>query len=178
MSFPRTNGMNDNKAPWQRTLRAFAGSGIDHPSETMAVGAREAAAIRAGLVAETWLSPVYCGEGRHAGYSVCNSADSGASGLFQDGILVGFYAGSVLWIAKAHRGLGLYVPLILAAAARRGGTVLPPGVVSQGYTAAGVEAHREAHRQAVATALAQGLPVPAAVLDEIRSESAALLSAG
>lgn len=169
--------MNDKPAPWQKTLRAFAGPGIDHPSEMMRVTAREAAAIRAQLVDQQWLPPVHTGAGRHAGYTVCNSADTCSSALFQDRVLVGFYAGSVLWIARAHRGLGLHVPLILAAAEQRGGTVLPPGVVSQGYTAAGVEAHREAHRHAIATALAQHLPVPAAVLSDIRAERPALTPA-
>jgi hypothetical protein len=139
----------------------------------MRVSAREAAAIRAELVGQKWLPPVYFGEDRHAGYSVCNSADSWSSALFQDGTVVGFYAGSVLWIAKAHRKLWLHVPLILAAAEHRGGTVLPPGVVSQGYTAAGVDAHRAAHRHAVTTALTQGLHVPSYVLDDIRHEQAA-----
>lgn len=169
--------MSDNKAPWQRTFRAFAGPGVDFPSEMMRVSAREAAAIRADLTARKWLSPVHVGEGRHAGYSVCNSVDSWSSALFQNGSMVGFYAGSALWIAKAHRELGLEVPLILAAAEHRGGTVLPPGVVSQGYTAACIAAHRSAHRHAIATALARGLLVPAVVLDEIRSEQAALAAA-
>lgn len=166
--------MNDNKAPWQRTFKAFAGPGVNHPSEMMKVSAREAAAIRAELIGEKWLPAVYVGVGRHTGYSVCNSADSWSSALFLDGTIVGFYAGSVLWIARAHRDLRLHVPLILAAAEHRGGTVLPPGVVSQGYTAAGVEAHREAHVHAVTTALTQGLSVPALVLDDIRRKRPAL----
>lgn len=169
--------MSYNKAPWQRTFRAFAGPGVDFPSEMMKVSAREAAAIRTDLVAQKWLLPVHVGEGRHAGYTVCNSADSWSSALFLDGIMVGFYAGSSLWIAKAHRDFGLHIPLILEAAEHRGGTVLPPGIVSQGYTAEGIAAHRSAHRHAIATALAQGLPVPAAVLDEARAGQAILAAA-
>lgn len=171
--------MSDQKILWQRTLREFAGPGIDHPSEMMQVGAREAAAIRADLLTQAWLPPVYSGQGRHAGYVVCNSADSWSSGVFLDGTLVGFYAGASLWIARAHRGLGLDLPLILAAAEQRGGTVLPPGVISQGYTAAGVEAHRAAHRHAVAMALSQGLAVPQAVLNDIdAAQPAASTAAG
>jgi len=157
--------MKDSKASWQRTLRAFAGPGIDYPSEMMKVTARDAAIIKAELLSQIWLPPVYVGEGQHAGYTVRNSTNDWSSALFQDSTLVGFYVGSALWIAKAHRGLRLDVPLILAAADHRGGTVLPPGVVSQGYTAEGIEAHRAAHRDVVASALAQGLPVPAAVRD-------------
>lgn len=169
--------MSDHKTLWQRTFRAFAGPGIDHPSEMMEVSAREAAVIRADLVTQAWLPAIYSGQGRHAGYTVCNSADSWSSGLFLNGTLVGFYAGAALWIAKAHRGLGLDLPLILAAADHRGGTVLPPGVISQGYTAAGVEAHRAAYRHAIATALAQGLAVPKVVLDDVRSDRQATSAA-
>lgn len=164
--------MNDKKEPWQRTFEDFAGSGIDNPSEMMAVSSGEAATILAELADEEWLPPAHAGEGRNAGYTVCNAAHSWDTALFHAGRIVGFYAGSVLWIAKAHRGLGLDVPLILAAADHRGGSVLPPGVVFQGYKAAAINAHRAAHRHAIATALAKGLPVPAAVLEELRREQA------
>lgn len=157
--------MNDNKdTPWQRTFEAFAGRGIHHPSDTMRVGESEARTLLADLAALEWAAPACAG----AGYLVRNATRSWSTALFQAGKVVGFYAGSSLWIAPAHRGRGMSSPLILAAATHRGGTVLPPGVVFQGYTAAGLAAHRAAHRLAVLTALAGGLPVPEAVLAELR----------
>lgn len=159
--------MNDKNAPWQRTFEAFAGHGIHRPSHMMRVTESEARTILAGLDALYWLAPAYVGAEQHAGYSVCNAADTWSTALFHAGAIVGFYAGSSLWIAKAHRGRGLSTPLILTAAAQRGGTVLPPGVVFQGYTPASIIAHRSAHSHAVLTAAAAGLPVPAAVLEEM-----------
>lgn len=166
--------MKDKKAAWQRGFEAFAGRGIRHPSEMMRVTDGEARALRAGLAALDWEAPAYVGSGRHAGYTVCNAKQKCATALFHASTLAGIYAGSYLWIAPAHRGRGLSTPLILAAAAQRGGGILPPGIVLQGYTAAGVAAHRSAHRQAVLTALADGLPVPAAVLEEMRRDGADL----
>lgn len=160
----------NNKAPWQRTFRAFAGPGIDRPSDMMRVSEREAAGRLAELAALAWREPIPAGSGRHAVYALRNAADSWCTTLFQGDSMVGFYAGSYLWIAPAHRGLGLSTPLILAAADHRGGGTLPPGVVFQGYTAGGVAAHRSAHRHAVLTALAEGLPVPPPVLAEIRAQ--------
>ena len=160
--------MSDKKAPWQRSFEAFAGRGIHQPSDMMRVAESEARTLLAGLVAQDWLAPVYAGTGRHAGYTVGNATETCSTALFHAGTIVGFYAASSLWIAKAHRGLGLSTPLILAAAGQRGGAILPAGVVVQGYTPAGVAAHRSAHSHAVLTAVAEGLPVPAAVLAEMR----------
>lgn len=168
--------MDDYEAPWQRTFESFAGPGIDHPSEAMKVSSAEALEQLAELADQQWQPPAHIGEGRHAGYTVRNAVDGWNTALFHRGAIVGFYAGSQLWIAKPHRGKGLYVPLILTAAEHRGGTVLPPGVVFQGYTAAGIGAHRAAHRHAVTTALAQGLPVPAEVLAEQQAEQDAAIA--
>ena len=166
--------MNDKKAPWQRTFAAFAGRGILRPSDMMRVTESEARSLRAGLAALDWLAPVYAGVGRHAGYTVRNAAKTKtypySTALFHGGAIVGFYAGSSLWIARAHRSLGLSTPLILAAAGQRGGSILPPGIVLQGYTPAGVVAHRAAHRHAVLTALAERRAVPAAVLAELDAD--------
>lgn len=155
--------MDGDRAPWQHTFLAFAGPGIRHPAETLRVTEAEARAIRADLAPLAWQAPAWAGTGRHRGYAVCNAIGAWTTALFCGDGLAGFYAGSYLWIDPAHRGRGLAAPLILAAARHRGGTVLPPGVVVQGYTPAGLAAHRSAHRRAVAAALARGLPVPAAV---------------
>lgn len=169
--------MNDKRAPWQRTFESFAGPGIHDPSEMMKVSDSDAGVIIPELSAVKWLPPAYIGEGRHAGYSIRNGVDTWATVLFHGEGVAGFYVGSSLWIAKPHRGRGLHVPLILVAARQRGGTVLPPGVVFQGYTAAGIAAHRGAHRHAVAIALAEGLPVPEEVLREIQPQVEAILAA-
>jgi hypothetical protein len=156
-------------APWQKTFRAFAGPGIDHPSSAMRVDDDEAAAILADLAQADWSAPAYLGSGRHAGYAIHHARQGCVTALFGADGMVGFYAGSYLWIASEHRGLGLSTPLILAAAGQRGGSVLPPGVVVQGYTRAGLVAHRTAHRHAVMAASVAGLPVPAAVLAGIKT---------
>lgn len=158
--------MNNHQAPWQRTFEAFAGPGIYKPSDMMRVSDAEAQVLLPGLRLLPWQEPAYRGTGRHGGYSIRNTDDAWATALFHGSEMVGFYAGSSLWISQAHRGLGLSTPLIVEAACRRGGTTLPAGVVFQGYTPVGVIAHRAAHRHAVLTALAQGLPVPAAVREE------------
>ncbi len=147
-------------APWQRTFAAFAGPGIAHPSDTLRVTDGDAAAILADLAGETWQPAAPAGEGRHRDYSLRHTADLGTTALFLGGVIVGFYAGSYLWLRREHQGRGLSTPLILAAAAVRGGTVLPPGVALQGYTHAGLAAHRAAHTHAILTALAEGRPVP------------------
>jgi hypothetical protein len=161
-------------APWQKTFRAFAGPGIDHPSDSMRVSDDEAAARLAEFGQLEWSAPVYVGTGRHAGYTIHHAGDACITALFDADGIVGFYAGSYLWIAGDRRGEGLSTPLILAAAEQRGGSVLPPGVVVQGYTRAGLVAHRRAHRHAVATAIAAGLPVPA----EVRRDCPAAKAAG
>ena len=150
-------------APWQKTFRAFAGPGIDHPSDSMRVSDDEAAARLADFGRLEWSAPVYVGAGRHAGYAIHHARDACVTALFDADGVVGFYAGSYLWIAGDHRGAGLSTPLILAAAEHRGGSVLPPGVVVQGYSRAGLVAHRTAHRHAVTTAIAAGMPVAADV---------------
>ncbi|TXG96700.1 MAG: hypothetical protein E6R09_13750 [Rhodocyclaceae bacterium] len=146
-------------APWQKTFRAFAGPGIDHPSTAMRVDDDEAAAILADLGRLDWSAPVHVGSGRHAGYAIHHAREASVTALFGADGIVGFYAGSYLWIAREHRGLGLSTPLILAAAEQRGGSVLPPGVVVQGYTPAGLAAHRTAYDHAVLTAIAASQPV-------------------
>lgn len=159
--------MPAHHAPWQRTLTAFAGRGIAQPSEMMRVSDDEAAAILATLSGVDWLLPTYMGQGRSEEYRVANATKPATSGLFHGDRVVGFYVASYLWIDRAHRGRGLAVPLILTAACQRGGTVVPPGVVLQGYTRGGVAAHRAAHGHAVRRALAAGLPVPPAVRAEV-----------
>lgn len=157
-------------AIWKKSFAEFAGPGCEYPSETVRLGASEAKAILAELPALHWLAPVWSGSGRQRGYRICNAAGTWSTALFVDEQIVGFYHGSYLWIASAHRATGLSIPLILAAAGHRGGRCMPPDVVFQGYTAASLAAHRAAHSHAVLTALAEGLPVPAEVLAELHRE--------
>lgn len=155
-------------APWQRTFAEFVGPGRHHPSVTLRVDEDEARTILARLAGATWGEPVHVGAGRHQGYAIRHAVDDTVTGLFLDDALVGFYAGSYLWIARPHRGRGLSLPLIVAAAEARDGTVLPPGIALQGFTPLSLAAHRAAHTHAVLTAVAQGKPVPSAVLAEAR----------
>lgn len=156
-------------SPWQRTFPAFAGPGIAHPSDTLRVGDGEAAVIIAGLATKSWAAPVYFGGGRHREYTIAHAHEGCVTALFGADGIIGFYASSYLWIAMEHRGMGLSTPLILAAATQRGGTVIPPGVVLQGYTPAGLAAHRSAHRHAVLDALARGCKLPPAVRRELEA---------
>lgn len=157
-------------APWQRTFAEFVGPGRHHPSSSMRVADDEARELLLGLEGLAWQPPVHAGNGRHAGYTIRNAASEPVTALFLGAHIVGFYAGSYLWIAGPHRGRGLSVPLILAAAEARDGTVLPPGVIVQGFTPHGLAAHRAAHTHAVLTAAACALPVPSRVLDELRPD--------
>jgi len=147
-------------APWQKTFSAFAGPGIDHPSDSMRVSDDEAAARLADFGRLEWSAPVYVGAGRHAGYAIHHARDACVTALFDADGVVGFYAGSYLWIAGDHRGAGLSIPLILAAAEHRGGSVLPPGVVVQGYSRAGLAAHRAAYDHVALSANPAGKRVP------------------
>lgn len=135
----------------QRTFEDFAGRGVRHPSDSMRVSDGEALLLLEGLADTRWGTPVWIGRHRHAGYSIRHAPEF-VTGLFAEGDLAGFYAGSYLWLDRRHRGRGLSVPLILAAAENRGGTVLPPGVVVQGYTAAGLAAHRSAYERSLQAA--------------------------
>lgn len=148
---------------------AFAGPGIAHPSDSLRVGEDEAASILANLATSEWSPPVHIGTCRHAGYRIHHARDACITALFSAAGIVGFYAGSYLWIARQHRGRGLSTPLILAAAEQRGGTIMPPGVVLQGYTTVGLAAHRAAHTHAVLTALASGVELLPEVLQELET---------
>jgi hypothetical protein len=161
-----SNQHNNMTAPWQNTFRAFAGPGIDHPSDSLRVSEDEAAEIIAQLATSAWAAARPLGPERHRQYTIADARTGCVTALFGADGIVGFYAGSYLWIASAHRRRGLAIPLILAAAEQRGGTVVPPGVVAQGFSPTGLLAHRAAHRQAVLTALAAGRPVPPAVIAE------------
>lgn len=155
-------------APWQNTFLAFAGPGIAHPSDTLRVSESEAAEIIAELATSAWAPPLQVGAEHHRQYTIAHAQAGCITALFGADGIVGFYAGSYLWIAPAHRRRGLSTPLILAAAEQRGGTVVPPGVVAQGFSPAGLIAHRSAHLHAVLTAIAAGWPVPPAVIAECR----------
>lgn len=156
-------------APWQRTFRTFAGPGIDFPSDSMRITDDEAAAVLERLTQSTWSPELPSGAGCGTGFTLRHARRECVTALFARNDVAGFYAGSYLWIARAYRGHGLSVPLILAAAMRRRGTVLPPGVVVQGFTNAGLAAHRAAHRRAVHAALQAGQAVPSAVREEVCS---------
>jgi GNAT superfamily N-acetyltransferase len=157
---------------WEMSFAEFAGPGIHHPSDSMRVDDDEAKLIVADLAVSegvpTMLRPV----GRQGRYVLGQVAGAAHTLLLADKRIVGFYAGSYLWIDRAHRGHGLSRPLILAAARHRAGRALPPGVVFQGYTGAGLAAHRSAHARAVGAAIAAGLPVPAPVQFEWQAQTA------
>lgn len=156
-------------AIWKKSFTDFAGPGCQYPSETMRLDESEASSILADLPTQQWQAPVWTGSGKQLGYRICHAAKASSTALFAAEQIVGFYHGSYLWIASAHRTCGLSIPLILAAASQRGGICMPPGVVFQGYTAISLAAHRAAHRHAIRQALAEGLPVPPAVLAEQHS---------
>ncbi len=156
---------------WTKTFAQFAGPGIRHPSDTMRVDDAEAATIVAELAAHGHVPTILRPTGRNRTYAVGHVAGAPHSLLLADKRIVGFYVGPYLWIAKEHRGHGLATPLILTAAESRGGTVLPPGVVVQGFTGRGLRAHRAAHRHAVRAALAAGQPVPSAVVAELEGST-------
>lgn len=151
-------------ASWQKTFSEFAGSGIDYPSSMLRVSDAEAQEIVGRLALPASPELLYGGQGRHAGYRIVPAEEEGGVVLLKCSKVVGFYLEAYLWIAPHCRGLGLSTPLILAAAARRGGGMLMPGVVVIGYTPASIAAHRAAHSHAVLTALAHGLPVPPAIV--------------
>lgn len=157
---------------WEKSFAEFAGPGIHHPSDSMRVDDDEAAMIVADLAAREHVPTVLCPAGRSRGYAVGHVAGTPHHTLLlAEKRIVGFYVGSYLWIARPHRGRGLATPLILAAADSRGGTVLPPGVVVQGFTGRGLRAHRTAHRHAVRSAIAAGRPVPSAVIAEFEASA-------
>ena len=149
-------------APWQRSFLEFAGPGIDRPSDSLRVTDDEAADILARLAPLAWSPqlPARLSQNslRNAGYPPRHSREGFNTAIFRVGRIVGFYAGSYLWIAAEHRGKGLSTPLILAAAEQRGGSIMPPGVILQGYTPAGLAAHRKAHRQAILDATERVIP--------------------
>lgn len=156
---------------WERSFAEFAGPGIHHPSDTMRVDDDEAALIVAELAAREDVPTVLRPTDHNRGYAIGHVAGAPHTLLLADKRIVGFYVGSYLWIARSHRGHGLATPLILAAADRRGGTVLPPGVVVQGFTGRGLRAHRAAHRHAVRAAIAAGRPVPLRVIAEFEASA-------
>ncbi|HLO62407.1 MAG TPA: hypothetical protein VK165_05515 [Azonexus sp.] len=156
---------------WERSFAEFAGPGIHYPSDTMRIDDGEAAAIVAELAAREHVPTVLRPTGAQRGYSIGHVAGTPHTLLLADKRVVGFYAGSYLWIERRHRGCGLATPLILAAAHNRGGTVLPPGVVFQGFTGRGLRAHRAAHRHAVRSAIVAGQPVPPAVIAELEGHA-------
>ncbi|UCV24419.1 hypothetical protein [Ferribacterium limneticum] len=145
-------------APWQRSFLDFAGPGIDRPSDMLRVTDDEAADILAKLVAQAWSTQLPTRSLRNSGYTIRHTRAGFNTAIFRVGRIVGFYAGSYLWISAEHRGKGLSTPLILAAAEQRGGSIMPPGVVLQGYTPAGLAAHRKAHRHAILEATERVIP--------------------
>ncbi|MDE2440913.1 MAG: hypothetical protein KGP14_07790 [Betaproteobacteria bacterium] len=156
---------------WEKSFAEFAGPGIHHPSDSMRVDDDEAATIIANLTMRKDVPPILHPTGCHGAWTVGHIAGTAHTLLLADKRIAGFYVGSYLWIAQAHRGHGLSTPLILAATRQRAGRALPPGVVFQGYTGAGLAAHRSAHASAVGAAVAAGWPVPAPVLAEWQSRT-------
>jgi len=92
--------------------------------------------------------------------------EGGNVGLFHGARLAGFYEGPNLWVHPDYRRLGLAIPLILAAAKLRGGSVLPPDFATQGYSPAGLLAHTAAHLQTLLCAIKRNEAIPPEVLRE------------
>lgn len=145
-------------ASWQRSFLDFAGPGIDRPSDSLRVTDGEAAEILAKLLAQAWTAHLPARLLQNSGYTLRHTREGFNTAIFKVGHIVGFYAGSYLWISSEHRGKGLSTPLIIAAAEQRGGSIMPPGVVLQGYTPAGLAAHRKAHRHAILEATERIIP--------------------
>jgi hypothetical protein len=156
---------------WERTFDSFAGPGLFYPAEMMRISENEAKEILASLNEIEWLAEQPVDSANRCSFSICNAVVTWTTVLFHGDAIIGFYSGSYLWIENAYRGLGFSTPLILTAALHRGGKALPPGVVSQGYTAAGLAAHRTAYRQSVLTAQAEGLPVPGEIIIALHKNS-------
>jgi hypothetical protein len=123
----------------------FVGPGGDCPSDVFEVSDDDAREL------------LDCLQGAEIGQALWQSgrytigapqySESSSVLLLHDGQVVGFYEGSCLWIAEDHRGVGLSMPLILAAALDRsddGPCVLPDGVDMHGYSVAGYAAHERA----------------------------------
>jgi len=159
------------KNVWERTFASFAGPGIYYPAEMMRITESEAQAILASLNEIEWLAEQPVDSANHCRFSIYNAAGNWTTVLVHGDAIIGFYSGSYLWINKAYRGMGLSIILIIKAACHRGGKALPPGVVSQGYTAAGLAAHRAAYRQSVLMAQAEGLQVPAEIVAAVQMNS-------
>lgn len=160
------------KRIWQQCFAAFAGPGIHQPSEMMRVGDDEAAEHLVELARLEWAESAPTARCPHPECRIRNARNACATAAFAGDRIIGFYHGAYLWIAPAYRGKGVAMPLILAAAEQRGGSILPPGIVCVGYTARGLAAHRAAHRHAIQTALTEKQPVPQAIIDELNTDKA------
>lgn len=102
-----------------------------------------------------------------------NAWEEGANvGVFHGARIVGFYEGPNLWVHPEYRGRGLAIPLILAAAKLRGGSVLPTDFETQGYSPAGLMAHTVAHLQTLLCAIKRNEAIPDEVLREYNIQDA------
>lgn len=123
----------------------FLGAGAEMPSDAFTVSEDDAREILEVLSGISSGSPLW----ERGPYLIEADPDSESSSIVirRGRDIIGFYEGSCLWIAEECRGLGLSVPLVLAAALERSSrlpTVLPQGVEMHGYSVAGLAAHDKA----------------------------------
>jgi GNAT superfamily N-acetyltransferase len=144
---------------------------LSEASQEYALDDDEAAFMLEILGEVEWSEPV-CRFGEYTIRQHDAWAEGANVGLFHDDKLVGFYEGPNLWIHPDYRGHGLAVPLILTAARLRGGSVLPEGIETQGYSPAGLLAHTSAHLQSLLCALKNNEPIPEDVLREFNIHDA------
>lgn len=126
----------------------FAGWGASIPSDAFRVTDEDAGELMDIIREADFGSPLWSANG----YEICAAdfSESSNATVLYAGTPVGFYEGSCLWIAAEHRRKGLSTPLILAAVLDRSSagvvTVLPRDVDMQGYSKAGLAAHRRAFK--------------------------------
>lgn len=95
--------------------------------------------------------------------------------LERDGIydIIGGYCSEILWIHERFRGLGLSKELVIEAANKKDGNLMPIS-----YSPSGRAAHEAAHRTAVIRALTHGHAVPDEVLRDYPDVEECLLLGG
>jgi hypothetical protein len=85
--------------------------------------------------------------------------------------ICGFYMGGQLWIDSEHRGRKLGCEMVLAMAEALGRSPVA-SLAPMGYSPAGMAVHEAAWATAVKRAVADGLPVPAHVVEDAGQDDA------
>ena len=163
------------KPAWLMTSEEFLGPCLVSPSFSIdASGGVESEEYGIFFTADTadrplWSSP----DGRYAVHSVADKEHWEPFPtvlLKHNGKTIGFYAAGEAWVDEEHRGGGLGVEMIVAAA-ELCGSAPNRNAAGPGYSEAGYRAHLAAHRAIVERAVAAGRSVPVAVLAELDRDS-------